>query len=286
MDFKHDKYVNELMVKFLEIGNLLFYSVKESFSRLDIVGLGADDRVTTRVDKMCEDIIINQLRKLSFPWFGISEEAGEIFNNNQKSNNIFSFLIDPLDATHNAVIDFPFYSSSIAVFKNGELYIGWVFDISRNITYFALRNFGAFVKKGDKFTPINVNKTVNISEAVIGLIRPKSKEEYLSWMDILLRVNKYRCVSCSSLEICYVASGIYDSFIDLSKKGWQKDCDIAAALLILSEAGGFFSDLDGGKFLIKEPSIHSLKTRRSLITACTEELAKEIISTLKMNKGG
>ncbi|MDQ0926455.1 fructose-1,6-bisphosphatase/inositol monophosphatase family enzyme [Bacillus atrophaeus] len=48
-----------------------------------------------------------------------------------------------------------------------------------------------------------------------------------------------------------MASGIYDAFIDLSERGWQKDCDIAAALLILSEAGGFYTDTEGKKFKFK-----------------------------------
>ena len=230
------------------------------------------------MDFTCEEIIFNKLNNLTFPWSALSEERGEIKSVTEKENEKqVTFLIDPLDATHNAILKFPFFSITVSVFIDGEIYMGWVFDPLRNTSYLGIKNQGAYIIQNKNQKKLYVNTSKKLSESTVGLIRPKNENEFLRYKQLFLGSNKIRCVSCSSLEIVYVASGVYDAFADVSLVGWQKQCDIAAALLILKEAGGYIVDEKGSPINIINPSLTSLTDRFNVIAACSTELIDEIM---------
>ncbi|WP_343109657.1 inositol monophosphatase family protein, partial [Salmonella enterica] len=79
----------------------------------------------------------------------------------------------------------------------------------------------------------------------------------------------------------YIAAGIYDAFIDLSENGYEKDCDIIAAYLILKEAGGDVYDNKGELINFQEPSINFFTKRRNIIASCNSTIKSMILENLK-----
>ncbi|EKF36476.1 MULTISPECIES: inositol monophosphatase family protein [Bacillus] len=248
--------------------------------------IGADGERTANIDYACEQIILHQLNKLEFPWIAFSEEIGMFSSeHNNKLRNIV-FLIDPLDATHNFLIGFPFFSISISVFIDGEISHGWVYDPIRRITYLGISHEGSFlINEKGQCRRLTTNNTRKLNQSIIGLIRPKDDSEYSKYKDLFLHSNKIRCLSCSSLEIIYIAVGIYDGFVDLSTEGWQKQCDIEASLLILREAGGIAVDKNGRPYKSSVPTLDSLKKRVNIVAGSNDTIVNEILkSTEKEEK--
>lgn len=245
-----------------------------------MVGTGADHEPTTFVDQQCEAMILKHLYNIPMSWEVLSEEKGIVESRKKGTNLSFKILIDPVDATGNALIGFPSFSTSIAVFEENEIICGWIYDPLRDIQYYAYKGHGAFLKLERTPRRIFVNHyNKKLSDAVIGLMRPKTEEEYTRAKSLFLKSRKIRSLSCSSLEMAYVASGVYDAFLDLSNPGWEKDCDFAAAFLLIKEAGGIVVTLDGKPIKLRWDSI-SLKKRRNLIACSTEELAYQIIYSI------
>ena len=131
----------------------------------------------------------------------------------------------------------PFYASSIAVSRKpviSEVYAGLVTDLFHDITYTALEGKGAY-RDGKKITP---SKVTNLDEAVIGLDLNtyKVKEVVPRLTDLIGKTKHIRHYGANALELCYVANGLTDAFVDI--RGKLRTTDVAAGFLIIKEAGG------------------------------------------------
>ena len=115
-----------------------------------------------------------------------------------------------------------------------------VSDILRNITYTARRGKQAY-RNGQKISP---SAESSLEEAVVGidLGTPKSEDVALKFISLLRKTKHLRHLGANALEICYVADGTTDAFIDV--RGKLRVTDVAAAYLILLEAGGIMTTLD------------------------------------------
>ena len=200
------------------------------------LGVGAGGDITKRIDLAAEEALINTLRDFDVSCTLISEESGVVKIGSYPSE--FYVIADPVDGTTNATRGLPFAATSIAVSRGTHLHgieTALVLDLLRNITYTAQKGRGAF-RNGRRIRPSSIS---SLKEAVIGIdFNIFRRRELLNRLENLLKPVKYlRHLGANALEVCYVADGTMDMFIDL--RGKLRITDIAAAYLILKEAGGF-----------------------------------------------
>jgi myo-inositol-1(or 4)-monophosphatase len=194
-----------------------------------------------KIDLVAEDALIETLRTHEASCTLISEESG---TNRIGAEPAKQYLTaDPLDGTTNALRGLPFMAISLAVsskpyLKNVETAL--VMDILHNVTYMAQRGKGAYKNKQS----IKPSKTTSLKEAVVGVDFTFKASEIVNQMIRIFEQTKHlRHLGANALEICYVADGTIDAFIDL--RGKLRVTDMAAAQLILREAGGIITTQKG-----------------------------------------
>lgn len=141
-----------------------------------------------------------------------------------------SFLVDPIDGSHNRERGLPYFAVSIAMYSRGRVVASLVFVPEWAAVFFGLS------EKAYQSTPFGVQRLKVRAPAprnnrAIALF----KRQLVSGQSF---PEKVRTISCSSIEVCLVAQGALDGFVDST--GYEKQCDIAAALHILHAAGGHF----------------------------------------------
>ncbi len=151
-------------------------------------------------------------------------------------------IVDPLDGTTNFLHGFPNYGVSICVALDGEPQAAVMFDVARGGLYHAVAGGGAFVDD----TPLRVSVIDSPARALIGTGFPfkdvSSADRYVQQMRHLMPlVSGMRRAGAAALDLCDVARGRFDAFWELHLNAW----DLAAGVLIIREAGGRVTDLDG-----------------------------------------
>ena len=174
--------------------------------------------VDVKTEEIIKSIIIDQYPDHGF----ICEESG-----NSGEDNKNKWIIDPLDGTVNFVKGIPHFCTSIA-FKKGDEYIaGVVFDPVRNETFSALKGIGSFLNG----KPLTRSKVDSLEDAVVsgGFFKTKSLEMGGRIFEkISTHIKKVRFFGSAALDLCYLAAGRFNAYIQYSVNEW----DIAAALLI------------------------------------------------------
>jgi len=151
---------------------------------------------------------------------------------------------DPIDGTTNLVRGLPFYATSIAVSTEpylNKVHAGLVADLFHDITYLAEKGKGAY-RDGHKLVPSN---NVSLEEAVIGVDLNSYKVERIApkLTKLIAKTKHIRHFGANALELCFVADGTTDAFVDI--RGKLRTTDMAAAWLILREAGAVITRPDG-----------------------------------------
>ncbi len=207
-------------------------------------GIGAGGDVIRKIDLAAENALIQTLQEHDVSCTLISEEAGtrEIGSNSSS----FYLTADPLDGTTNAVRGAPFMAISLAVSRRPylrDVETALVCDPFHRVTYTAELGKGAF----QDHKKIQSSSITSMKEAVIGVDFNTLKiRELMSRLTPLLEKAKHlRHFGANALELCYVADGKTDAFIDI--RGKLRVTDIAAAYLILREAGGIMVTPEGNE---------------------------------------
>ncbi|WXG43384.1 MAG: inositol monophosphatase family protein [Promethearchaeati archaeon SRVP18_Atabeyarchaeia-1] len=235
-----------------------------------------DGDVTRRIDAVAEKAAIEVLRQHGKPFTLISEELGMKDYGEAKNERI---VLDPIDGSYNAIVGIRGYSFSVA-FADGNRLIdvneALVADLPGGIIYEAELHKGAKLD-GQTITP---SKSKRLSDSTIGIdlnivdLRSYTK----NIMGILNIAKRKRHLGTNALEMCFVASGKYDAFVDL--RGVGRVTDIAAAYLILKEAGGVIVNEKGA-----EVDAELLPTSRlSFIAAANAYLCRNILTNLNRRK--
>jgi myo-inositol-1(or 4)-monophosphatase len=150
--------------------------------------------------------------------------------------------------------------------------LAMVSDLIHNVTYTAKRGHGA-LKNGELITP---SKKVSIKDAVIGFDFNTIEEKIMNQITRFFEKTKHlRHFGANALEICYVADGSIDAFIDIRDK--LRTTDIAAAQLILNEAGGIITAPDGETLTAKLGA----DQRVSFVASANKKLHETIKKSLK-----
>lgn len=203
-----------------------------SESKLDLskdMGTGADGEATTYIDAYAEKFLIDGISE-KFKCKIMSEEMGiKSFGN----DNLL-FIIDPVDGTSNAKNRIPFFSCSIAALNNGELIAGLVRDLYNGDCFYAIKGRGSYYNSGKA----SARYIIDQRKSALLFSRPVSEADFSRYKKFAAGCGGYRILGCPSLEICYVASGKADAAIQIHENPRATIMDIAAAKLILEEAGG------------------------------------------------
>jgi len=206
-------------------------------------GIGAGGDIMKRIDLIAEKTLIETIEKEGFSCTLISEETGVREIGDNPTN--FYVTTDPLDGTTNATRGIPFMATSMAVSKKpylNQIETALVTDLYHNVTYTAKRGEGAY-KNGARIRPSELQ---SLDEAVIGVDFTHKALEIASRLKLVLEKTRHlRHLGANALELCYVADGTTDGFIDL--RGKLRVTDVAAAYLILREAGGTITTLEGNE---------------------------------------
>jgi len=238
------------------------------------LGIGAGGDAMKPMDLAAEKAIIDTLREFDVSFTLISEESG-VKKFGDAAGGCF-VTIDPIDGSTNFMHGLPFYCCSIAVSTKrtlNDVYAGLVTDLAHDITYMAFEGKGAY-RDGKK---IVTSKTSSLEEAVIGLDLNtyKVKEIILKLTDLIAKTKHIRHFGANALELCYVANGLTDAFVDI--RGKLRTTDVAAGFLILKEAGGIVTTPENQQFNVElDP-----KQTMSFIASGNLEIHKNIVKLVK-----
>lgn len=209
-------------------------------------GFGGDQAVrykgevdlVTEVDERSEKVI-KEILLGAFPSHGVlAEEGGSLAGEDDAR-----WIVDPLDGTVNYAHGLPIFAVSIALERAGEVVLGVVYDPIREEMYTAERGGGATLNG----RPVRVSDTDELIRALIVTGFPYDREKLPEALEVFGRFSRLtrgmRRLGSTALDICYVASGRLDGYYERGIWAW----DVAAAGLILEEAGGRVTDYKGGR---------------------------------------
>lgn len=154
------------------------------------------------------------------------------------------WVVDPLDGTTNFVRGFPHFAVSVALMEGGTVLVGAIYDPMRDELFTALRGGGAFVN-GRR---LQVSQRQGLDGAFLTTGFPyrmgKALPTYLAiFSQVFPRACAIRRPGAASLDLAHTASGIFDAFFEFFLSPW----DLAAGVLLVREAGGLATNLDGGE---------------------------------------
>jgi myo-inositol-1(or 4)-monophosphatase len=158
------------------------------------------------------------------------------------------WIIDPIDGTTNFAHGMPIFCASVALEIDGRVDVAAVYDPTRDEIFTAERGLGAWLN-GRR---VAVSANDRLVDALLATGFPYTVrdegEEMLGLFEAFIRkARAVRRLGSAALDVCYVAAGRMDGFWERGLGPW----DIAAAALIVEEAGGRVSDLDGGPFVLR-----------------------------------
>lgn len=215
----------------------------EKDTDLGITTKSTDTDLVTRVDRLCEERIREILAEAYPDHAVLGEEEGETLPGAR-----FRWIVDPIDGTVNYAHGFPFYSVSVALEVDGEVRLGVVMDGNRNETFAAVKGQGATLNGA----PISVTSTSSLSSALLCTGFAYDTATRLENLELFSRIlpeaQGIRRAGSAALDLCYVAAGRLDGFWEFALNPW----DVAAAVLILHEAGGSSSGPSGLPYRLGE----------------------------------
>ncbi|MDQ7004025.1 MAG: inositol monophosphatase family protein [Ghiorsea sp.] len=212
---------------------LRHYEQRDSYS----VKQKQDRDFVTEVDQQAEDIIIREIRK-HYPNHGIVGEESARIN----ADADIQWYIDPLDGTTNFIHGYPHFAVSIAAWQKGKPLLAVVHDPIRDETFEAKNGGGAFLNR----RRMRVSDCQHVENALFASGLPPYQrdgiDDFQKRMDKCMRAaDGYRRGGSAALDLAYVAAGRMDAYWEAGLKSW----DIAAGILLIQEAGGMVTGLNG-----------------------------------------
>ncbi|HTR36273.1 MAG TPA: inositol monophosphatase family protein [Bryobacteraceae bacterium] len=202
--------------------------------------------VVTVADRTSEQLVIERLRA-NFPTHSIvAEESG-----GYSGSSDYCWYVDPLDGTTNFAHGFPMYNVSIGLEHGGELIAGVIFDPERNEMFTCERGSGAYLNN----QRIHVSHVPRLDDALVATGFPSRKRHQNVnvhfFYQLAMITHGVRRAGAAALDLAYVACGRLDAFWEFGLHPW----DMAAGILLVTEAGGRCSDMHGGPASLRGPHL-------------------------------
>ncbi len=238
------------------------------------MGRGAGGDNSKYIDILSESIVVKALQATDAPCTLISEESGRLEINGGGTDTV---VLDSIDGTTNATHGIPFVATSIAHATGSMLRdvdAALVRDIYRSTDYTATKGGGAYAAG----KPLKASNTVDLAKAITAVnLTPRERVPQLlqQLSAVLCGSHKLRILGSTALEICGVASGSIDIFLDSG--GLSRATDIAAAILILREAGGVAVSTSGAELDMPLRA----DARSPFITSANQALCSQVLNCLR-----
>jgi myo-inositol-1(or 4)-monophosphatase len=217
---------------------------------------GPGDFVST-ADRRAEKVIKGELTRARPGYATLFEESGA----EPGSDTRHRFIVDPLDGTTNFLHGIPHFAISIALERDGEIIAGIIYEPTRDEMFWAEKGTGAYLND----RRLRVSARRHLGEAVIGTglsaqDRGRAEAHAGALTAIILAAGGVRQTGSAALDLAYVAAGRYDGFWQRGLSPW----DIAAGMLLVREAGGYVSDLEGGRDMMATGDVLAANDRLHL----------------------
>ena len=221
--------------------------------------LKSDGSIVTEADLAMQQRMIDELQQRwpQIPLLGeemSAEQQQQLLDNSEEG----LWLLDPLDGTSNYAAGIPYFCVSLALMRKGEVVLAIIYDPLRDESFSAEKGEGAWLN-GEPLHAPRATRPLKQGIALIDLKRltPDLAAKVASQPPY----SSQRNLGSGALDWCYVATGRVDVYLHGGQKLW----DYAAGQLILAEAGGYTSTLEGESVLV------NALTPRSVVAAADEE---------------
>jgi myo-inositol-1(or 4)-monophosphatase len=228
------------------------------------VSLKGPANFVTAADQRAEEIVYQELARAR-PGYGfLGEEGGR----REGADKTHTWIVDPLDGTSNFLHGIPQFAVSIALEREATIVAGVIYNPANDELYTAERGKGAFLDD----QRLRVAGRQRLVDSVVACGLPHHgkgdlalfRKEFAAVQD---KVAGLRRFGAATLDLAWVAAGRLDAY-------WERDIspwDMAAGLLMVREAGGFVSDIDGGDAMLT----------KGHIVAGNETMQRELLRLLK-----
>lgn len=213
---------------------------RNNWGRRQVISYKGVINIVTEVDKECEKLIVDRLKR-EFPEHGILAEEGS--ESNRQSD--YLWVIDPLDGTVNYAHGYPLFAVSIALAHKGVTILGVVYEPLRDELFVAEKGKGAFLDGKN----IHVSDISHLKQALLDtgfaytIQEGEKRNNVENFERFLLECQAVRRDGAAAVDLCYVACGRFDGFWGQCLKPW----DIAAGALLIQEAGGRATNFTNGE---------------------------------------
>jgi myo-inositol-1(or 4)-monophosphatase len=228
------------------------------------VSLKGPRNFVTAADKRAEEIVREELARARPDYGFLGEEGGA----HEGSDKTHRWIVDPLDGTTNFLHGIPHFAVSIALERNGTIVAGLVYNPANDDLFIAERGKGAFLND----QRIRVAGRQRLAEAVVacGLPHYGRGDLALGRREIAAAQQHFaglRRFGAAALDLAWIAAGRFDAYWERDLSPW----DMAAGIILVREAGGFVTDLDG----------HDAIFTKGQIAAGNETMHGELLKLLK-----
>lgn len=245
---------------------------------LQIRSKGAHDFVT-KADHESEEAILDVILGAFPDHHVLAEESGHTVPEEESDGDHYQWIIDPLDGTSNFLQGIPVFCISIGCRRRGQVMAAVVFEPLRSDLFTAGRGLGALHNS----QPMSVSDRAGLDDAFLATGYPfRAKATLDAYLDcfrsVFLESRGIRRVGAAALDLAYTGAGIFDGFFEFRLSPW----DVAAGSLLIEEAGGIVTDLDGGNnflwsgnVLAGPPGVHA-ELRKVVGGRVSEDLLAEL----------
>jgi myo-inositol-1(or 4)-monophosphatase len=216
-------------------------------------------------DHRAEETLFKELSKAR-PGYGfLMEERGEVVG----ADRSHRWIVDPLDGTTNFLHGIPLFAISVALEREGQLVAGVVYNPISDELYMAEKGGGCFLSvRGPSDRRLRVAARKSLEDAVVATGIPhRGRPEHPRFLReaeaVMREVSGLRRTGSASLDLAWTAAGRFDAYWEHDLKAW----DVAAGVVLVREAGGSVSDLDGGQDMLAKGGIivGNAATHRALL---------------------
>jgi myo-inositol-1(or 4)-monophosphatase len=230
----------------IEIAQQAGKILREENQRPPTISYKGDFDLVTQADRRSEALIVSQLQKY-FPEHAVAAEEGT----GKDTASEYRWHVDPLDGTTNFAHHYPCFCVSMALARQKELLLGVIYNPIYNELFTAARGEGALFN-GKK---IGCSKVDVVRDSLLCTGFPNHNREanpnFHFYWDFTLRSHGVRRDGSAALDLAYVAMGRFDSFWEFGLNPW----DTAAGVVLVEEAGGKITDMQGLPYTLGGPSI-------------------------------
>jgi myo-inositol-1(or 4)-monophosphatase len=228
------------------------------------VSLKGPRNFVTAADRRAEEIVREELAKARPDYGFLGEESGA----HEGSDKSHRWIVDPLDGTTNFLHGIPHFAVSIALERNGAIVAGLVYNPANDDLFIAERGKGAFLND----QRIRVAGRQRLAEAVVACGLPHfgrgdlavGRREIAAAQQHFAGLRRF---GAAALDLAWIAAGRFDAYWERDLSPW----DLAAGIILVREAGGFVTDIDG----------HDAIFTKGSVVAGNDTMHRELLKLLK-----